>query len=44
LVLSLAVIILSGNHWMPFPVGPFDALTRQSTHAAAKRREVNQVK
>ena len=44
LVLSLAVINLSDNHWLPFPVASFIALTRQSTHVADKRREVNQVK
>jgi len=44
LVLSLAVINLSGNHWLPFPVGSFIAFTRHSTRAADKRREVNQVK
>jgi hypothetical protein len=44
LVLSLAVSNLFDNHWLPFPVVSFNELTRQSTHVADKRREVNQVK
>jgi len=44
LVLSLVVINLSGNHWLPFPLGSFIALTRQAKQAADKRCEVNQVK
>jgi hypothetical protein len=44
LVLSLVVINLSGNHWLPFPVGSFIALSRHPTRAADKCREVNQVK
>jgi hypothetical protein len=44
LVLILAVINLSSNHRLPFPIGSFIAPTRHSTRVADKRCEVNQVK